>query len=384
MSNADARLVRTLPPREKPFGGGRKRRRSGTPLLPLGAVLVASDLASGSTAILVAAIGVAAASGNAGTAGQMHLHAGLLLLLLLGINCALGLYRSKVGNPIERFRLRLIGAGLFVFAGLLTCGRTASMVELFVMPVVGLIVPVFGLWAEHLVRMLLAKYGNYSTPVAILGTGAENRAACAAVAQTPGLRTSAGRIYRRWRRCRRRGRAGSPREEFGGMAAALPVLGALDGWHAEGRTDVIIVPDHGRFQRSSLTLNRLGARQVLVITRPGDFPMFSLQLRKTDCFAAIELNGGRGDYSTELKRAIDIIVAPLLLLVAAPVIALCALAIKLADPGPAFYGQWRVGQFGRPVRIMKLRTMYRDAEVRLQRVLASDPGLRGNGSVISN
>ncbi|QOZ25158.1 sugar transferase [Bradyrhizobium sp. CCBAU 51753] len=372
MSNADARLVRTLPPHDKPFGGGREARRSATRRLPLGAALVGSDLASGALSILVAVAGVAAVSGNAETAG--HAHAGLLLLLLLGINGSLGLYRSNIANPIERFRLRLIGAGLFVLAGVLTWIRTTSTVELVIVPIVGLMAPVTGLWTEHLVRMLLAKYGSYSTPVAVLGTGAESRALARLLLHRPGcgLRPT-GYIDDG-----ADAEAGLPREEFGAAAGALPVLGALDGWHAEDGTDVIVVPDYGRVQRSLVTLNKLGARQVLVITRLGDLPMFSLQLRNADCFVALELSRRSGEYSKELKRAVDLIVAPLLLLVALPIIALLALAIKLADPGPAFYGQWRVGQFGKPVRILKLRTMYRDAELRLQRVLASDPALRAH------
>ena len=88
------------------------------------------------------------------------------------------------------------------------------------------------------------------------------------------------------------------------------------------------------------------------------------------------MNGQPSDYSKELKRAIDLVLALALLLLAAPIIGLLALAIKLVDPGPAFYGQWRVGRYGRPIRILKLRTMYRDAEQRLERVLASDPDMR--------
>jgi lipopolysaccharide/colanic/teichoic acid biosynthesis glycosyltransferase len=77
-----------------------------------------------------------------------------------------------------------------------------------------------------------------------------------------------------------------------------------------------------------------------------------------------------------MKRAIDLAVALALLLLAAPIIGLLALMIKIADPGPALYGQWRIGRYGTPIRVLKLRTMYRDAEQRLERVLASDPSLR--------
>ena len=150
----------------------------------------------------------------------------------------------------------------------------------------------------------------------------------------------------------------------------------MTGWRADGSAEVIIVPDCERLPRDAAALYRLGARQVLVITRLGEFPTFGLQVRNADCFVALELNGQPSDYSKELKRAIDLVLALALLLLAAPIIGLLALAIKLADPGPAFYGQWRVGRYGRPIRILKLRTMYRDAEQRLERVLASDPDLR--------
>jgi lipopolysaccharide/colanic/teichoic acid biosynthesis glycosyltransferase len=90
----------------------------------------------------------------------------------------------------------------------------------------------------------------------------------------------------------------------------------------------------------------------------------------------LELNGQPGGYSKELKRAIDIVVSLVLLLLTAPIIGLFAVTIKLTDPGPAFYGQWRVGRHGRPIRILKLRTMYRDAEQRLEHMLAGDPDLQ--------
>jgi O-antigen biosynthesis protein WbqP len=48
------------------------------------------------------------------------------------------------------------------------------------------------------------------------------------------------------------------------------------------------------------------------------------------------------------------------LLLAIPIIALAALAILLEDGFPVFLWQERVGQFGRPFRILKLRTMRRD------------------------
>jgi lipopolysaccharide/colanic/teichoic acid biosynthesis glycosyltransferase len=62
------------------------------------------------------------------------------------------------------------------------------------------------------------------------------------------------------------------------------------------------------------------------------------------------------------KRALDIVAAGTGLVVAAPVLGLAALAIKLQDRGPVFFRQERIGRDGTPFTILKLRTMVPDAE----------------------
>ncbi len=93
-------------------------------------------------------------------------------------------------------------------------------------------------------------------------------------------------------------------------------------------------------------------------------------------FVAMELGGLSCHPSNPQKRAVDLALSVPLALVAAPFIALLALMVKIADPGPAFYGQWRVGQHGKPIQVLKLRTMYQDAEQRLEQVLANDAVMR--------
>jgi lipopolysaccharide/colanic/teichoic acid biosynthesis glycosyltransferase len=139
---------------------------------------------------------------------------------------------------------------------------------------------------------------------------------------------------------------------------------------------VVIVPDRAALPHNPATLYRLGIRQILVVNQLGEFPSFGLHVRNTGCFAALELSGQARDPSEHFKRAIDLAIAVPVALLAAPVIALLALAIKRADPGPAFYGQRRIGRYGMPIRVLKLRTMYQDAEQRLERVLENDPALR--------
>ncbi len=62
------------------------------------------------------------------------------------------------------------------------------------------------------------------------------------------------------------------------------------------------------------------------------------------------------------KRLFDVVVAGLGLLVASPVLALLALAVRLSGPGPILFRQERVGMDGRRFTMLKLRTMRLDAE----------------------
>ena len=62
------------------------------------------------------------------------------------------------------------------------------------------------------------------------------------------------------------------------------------------------------------------------------------------------------------KRFVDIICASIGLVVLSPFGVLLALLIKLWDRGPIFYAQARIGQFGKPFRIWKFRSMKVNAE----------------------
>jgi lipopolysaccharide/colanic/teichoic acid biosynthesis glycosyltransferase len=61
-----------------------------------------------------------------------------------------------------------------------------------------------------------------------------------------------------------------------------------------------------------------------------------------------------------VKRAIDVALCLLILPVAAPLMAICALAIRLDSVGPVFFVQDRIGKGGRLFRMVKFRTMQSD------------------------
>ena len=63
-----------------------------------------------------------------------------------------------------------------------------------------------------------------------------------------------------------------------------------------------------------------------------------------------------------IRRAIDIVGGTLALIVAAPVMGVAMLAIRLESRGHPIYRQRRVGKHGRPFDLFKLRTMIDGAE----------------------
>ena len=63
-----------------------------------------------------------------------------------------------------------------------------------------------------------------------------------------------------------------------------------------------------------------------------------------------------------VKRILDLLIGGAFALVTLPVVGICALAVKLDDPGPSLYRQRRSGLDGREFEIVKLRTMVVGAE----------------------
>ena len=63
-----------------------------------------------------------------------------------------------------------------------------------------------------------------------------------------------------------------------------------------------------------------------------------------------------------IKRAFDIAVSAVGLVLLSPLFAIIALQIKISSRGPVFYSQERIGRYGLPFRIYKFRTMIEHAE----------------------
>lgn len=94
-----------------------------------------------------------------------------------------------------------------------------------------------------------------------------------------------------------------------------------------------------------------------------------------DINARAEVQGAR-KAAPAACRVLDIMIALAGLIFVAPLMIVVAIAIKIQDGGPIFFGHSRIGYEGRAFRCWKFRSMVVDAEARLAALLARDPDAR--------
>jgi len=148
-----------------------------------------------------------------------------------------------------------------------------------------------------------------------------------------------------------------------------PVLGPLEiateVVRTHGIEEVIIALPPQAQEKIEQTVLGLQALPVNVRLVPDVFSMIFIRASVED-FAGIPLVGLREPAIEELglvaKRAFDLVVSGIALLLAAPAMAAIAVAIKLDSPGPVFFRQQRVGENGKPFTMVKFRTMVVGAE----------------------
>jgi Undecaprenyl-phosphate galactose phosphotransferase WbaP len=118
-------------------------------------------------------------------------------------------------------------------------------------------------------------------------------------------------------------------------------------------------------------------RHVVLLRGDEGLPVEHVQVRNLGTVFGIEITNELLRRENRIvKRALDLTLGTLFLALAAPVTLLAGLAVKMLSRGPMFFCQEREGLGGRKVRIWKLRTMYADAEKRLEDCLAANPALR--------
>jgi len=153
----------------------------------------------------------------------------------------------------------------------------------------------------------------------------------------------------------------------GTRAAGLPILGSTDrliSMVERGLVDMVLLAlPPTQAARTEAIIRRMARHPVSVGLVP-DLTTYRVPHRVVhtpDGLAVLQVCEARFSvWARCVKRVQDLILAPLLLLLVAPVMAAIAVAIRLDSPGPILFSQRRYGMGNTTFKVHKFRTMYVD------------------------
>lgn len=139
--------------------------------------------------------------------------------------------------------------------------------------------------------------------------------------------------------------------------------------------ELIVVPTRDDTHQTMNAINKLFGLGLPIMISPERFNMLQSQVRISDIYGEplVNISGSSlSDGGKNIKRAIDIVVSVIALIVLLPVYAIVACIIKRTSPGPIFYLQQRIGLHNKPFNIIKFRSMVQNAEAAGRPQLSSD------------
>lgn len=317
------------------------------------ALLAAADAIV--AASLVCAISLAARLAGQSTGAPLWMEAALASVILIALHAAYGMYDRWRSKPVQLFRLRVICAALMVMTASAYQFAHVSLSPVSVLVSVGSLLVLFvglilaGAAMSALARRLLIRADMWARDVVIVGPKAQAGALAAALRtqsdhdfRIVGLSTVEACLERQDREadCALLVSTGDSREDLR-IAAMLPFP-------------------------SVISLREVGALQTLWLSSYPVGSTFGLEMRRSLLVP----------HNLRAKRMLDLALTVPILVVAVPIILVCAAAIVLIDWGNPFYRQVRIGAGGREFAVLKLRTMRRDAEAQLSDYLEKNPAAK--------
>jgi exopolysaccharide biosynthesis polyprenyl glycosylphosphotransferase len=162
-----------------------------------------------------------------------------------------------------------------------------------------------------------------------------------------------------------------------GAPPSLPVMGAIDRLrgliHATGARCVFVAASAVTTadMKHVLKARRLDGVEIRVTANLPPTLATQVAIQSIGGLMALTVNAVRLTRTQAIaKRAFDVVMSAVGLLLLAPAFLVIAVAIKATTPGPVFFRQQRVGLQRRPFTLLKFRTMVADAELRLADLLS--------------
>lgn len=288
------------------------------------------------------------------------------IALLILVFYSLRLYNGSGPSPYERFRMRTIGIVGFAAISLLIHFseiRTSSYWISVALEALTLLV--IGHYIEGASRALLIRLKLWGASTALVGCTDASCKLVQLLDRQPELGLMPIGII-------------ATNHEQSPKRAPLPLIGQIDNLD-NIPPDIEAIAFSSGLDLSTVELSRtwMPSCQILLVEDVDNTQSLWLRTRMLGGAIGIEM---RHDlclrHKQWLKRIIDVLLAVPMVAIAAPIIGFLALVVRIVDPGPAFYVQSRVGSNGQTLRMYKLRTMYADAEQRLDAHLNQHPEAR--------
>ena len=225
---------------------------------------------------------------------------------------------------------------------------------------VGIVTLTLGRILHGRVQRVLQRSGIGAERVLIIGTGEVGRMIVQKIQHTPGLG------YRVVGFVEANFGGGAP---FAAQVMGLPVFGVVGDLpkiiEGHGVDEVIIGLPEATHQELVGIVSQCEREKVSIRVFPDVFQIMASEVTISDLgglpLLTIRDVALRG-WKLTLKRIVDIAFSGMFLLVAAPIMFLTALIIKLDSSGPVFFAQDRMGLDAKPFKMLKFRSMRADAE----------------------
>lgn len=267
------------------------------------------------------------------------------LIVFILLNAAFRLYHGRVTypglpvSPVEELR-RLTASALLTHVGVIAyialAHQTMKETSRVVMVFSGLFTAVFAQPLRDAVRRFIFRFRCFRIPAAVAGPAGDVAKLSDAL----------------------------------GHDAYLGFRPASEGEKAE----ILFTCEDGSSFRAKYPEYAKDYTQIGYFPASGTLPVAGARPVNLDGSGGIEfVNQRRMAVLRNEKWLLDKALTVLAFIGLSPFFILVPILIKLTSKGPVFYRHDRLGKKGRPLRVWKFRTMYENADERLEALLASDP-----------
>lgn len=284
-----------------------------------------------------------------------------VIFLFTGINWISRLYHGRGNYPamplseVEEFRrlvLSSVATHILVMA-LLGFQHEQEGVSRLVLIVSGALTAFLAQPLRYLVRHLLSRFGWGQIPAYIIGEGATADRLAAELATSS---------YYGFGIVRRFGK-----EDFREVVAA---------GQAENVKHLFACFHDDRLFRAQFPELAQQFTFIEYLPTAESFPTSGAQVIQVGGLGGLEMTNQRRLKLLAIEKSVlDRVLALLIFVCASPLFVIMPVLIKLTSRGPVLYKAKRLGKMGRTIYVWKFRSMYADADKRLDALLASDPKL---------